>query len=225
MKRSLKLAAGAAVALGLGVAAMAAVGQPFGMGHSGMEAMGHPMGAGAHGVMGGHTAMLTKQDAGSAADMDVVHDLLSNNAKIKRSVTLLPDGIRTVTESDDPAVAKSIQAHVASMSQRLEDGREFNIFSGTLPVLFANRDKIASKVEMTAKGAVVTRTSADAKVVAALQAHSAEVTELVQDGMVAMRRAMMTRMAMNAGGGPGMGSGMGPGMRHGHGPQGPASGR
>ena len=206
MKRSLKFAAVAVVAAGLGFAALAATGHA-GMEHGGVGGMGHHMGggmgSGRGAMMGGPTAMLTKQDAGSAADMGVVHDLLANNTKIRRSVTQLSDGIRTVTESDDPEVAKSIQVHVASMSQRLQDGREFNIFSDTLPVLFENRDKIVSKVEMTPKGVIVTRTSADAKVVAALQGHSGEVTELVQDGMVAMRRGMMSRMAMNGGMGRG----------------------
>jgi hypothetical protein len=107
----------------------------------------------------------------------------------------LPNGIRTVTESDDPQVAQAIKAHVASMSERLKDGREFNIFSTTLPVLFAKRDKITSKIEMTEKGSIVTRTSTDATVVAALQGHAGEVTELVQEGPVAMRRGMMARMA------------------------------
>ena len=51
-------------------------------------------------------------------------------------------------------------------------------------------------VEVTEKGSVVTRTSSDAKVVAALQGHAAEVTELVQEGPIAMRRGMMSRMAM-----------------------------
>jgi hypothetical protein len=92
-------------------------------------------------------------------------------------------------------VAQTIKAHVASMSQRLKDGREFNIFSPTLPVLFENRDKIHSVVELTEKGAIVTRTSTDAKVVAALQGHAAEVNELVQGGMFAMMRGMMTRTA------------------------------
>ena len=93
------------------------------------------------------------------------------------------------------------------MSERLKDGREFNIFGTTLPVLFANADKIKSTVEMTEKGSVVTRTSTDAKVVTALQGHAAEVTELAQEGMMAMRRGMMTRMAM----GPrGPRAGMGP---------------
>ena len=142
--------------------------------------------------------MLTRQDAGSSADMDLVHDLLMDHTRIRRTVVNLPNGIQTVTESDDPKVAQTIKAHVASMSERLKDGREFNIFSTTLPVLFENRDKIKSEVTVTEKGSIVTRTSSDPKVVAALHGHAAEVTELVQEGMVAMRRGMMSRMASRA---------------------------
>lgn len=234
MKRSIKWAAGAAAALALGGVVFSATGPNADAGHGPMQGMGHgPMQGMAHGPMqgmgqgpmqgmrpgsmqgpmAGPTAMLTRQDAGSAADMGVVHDLLNDNTRIKRSVVNLPDGIRTITESDDPKVAQAIKAHVASMSQRLEDGREFNLFSKTLPVLFENRDKIRSKVEMTDKGAVVTRTSADARVVAALQGHAAEVSELARDGMAAMRRGMMSRMAM--GGMGGMGGPMGRGANAG----------
>ena len=191
MNHSRSISGVAGAVLGLGVAVATA--QPLGMGPGMMHGMDH--GAGSHGPMAGATAMLTKQDAGSSADMGLVHDLLMNHDRIRRTVTNLPDGIKTVTESDDPRVAQSIKAHVASMSQRLKDGREFNIFSTTLPVLFENRDKIKSVVEVTDKGSVVTRTSTDARVVAALQGHAAEVTELAQEGMVAMRRGMMARMA------------------------------
>lgn len=195
MKRESKFTIAIAAAMALGLTAATVFGQPFNMGHGATHGMDHDAAAGGHGPMG-PTAMLKRQDAGSAADMDLVHDLLANNTRIKRSVTMLTDGIRTVTESDDPQVAQAIKAHVASMYQRLKDGREFNIFSSTLPTLFENRDKISSKVEMTAKGAVVTQTSSDAKVVAALQGHAGEVTDLVQDGMAAMRRGMMSRMAI-----------------------------
>lgn len=239
MNLYLKISAAVAATLGLALAAAAVTGQfpqgqanmggaghmmggaghPMGAGgHGPMGGQGHSMGAGGHGPMGGPVSMLTRQDEGSASDMNVVHDLLASNTKIRRAVTNLPDGIRTLTESDDPEVAQSIQAHVVSMSQRLKDGREFNIFSDTLPVLFGNRDKIVSRVEMTPKGAAVTRTSADAKVVAALQGHAGEVTGLVEEGMVAMHRGMMSRMAMGQGGmqGRGMGGqGMGQG-RHNH---------
>jgi len=131
--------------------------------------------------------------------MGLVHELLMNHARIERTVTKLPNGIRTVTESDDPAAARAIQAHVASMSQRLQDGREFNIFSNTLPVLFDQRDKITSSVQLTARGAVVTRTSTDTKVVATLQGHAGEVSELVKDGMAGFHRGMQRRMANTAG--------------------------
>ena len=199
MKRSNKWALGMIATLGL--ASGVALAQSHGMGPGMMRGMGmihgmdHGEAAGGHRPMAGAVNMLTRQDEGSSADMDLVHEMLMNHTKIKRTVTNLPNGIKTVTESDDPKVAQTIKAHVASMSQRLKDGREFNIFSTTLPVLFENRDKIQSVVEVTEKGSIVTRTSTDPKVVAALQGHATEVTELVQEGMVAMRRGMMTRMA------------------------------
>jgi hypothetical protein len=211
MKRSTRFALAIATSLGLGLAVAASFAQSgMGMGMGPAMGMARGMGMGMGPGMGvgmGMTAMLTKQDAGSAADMGVVHELLAVHDRIDRTVTTLPDGIRTVTESDDPQVAQKIQAHVASMSQRLADGREFNLFSTTLPVLFDNRAKIESKVEMTGKGAIVTRTSSDPAIVAALQGHAAEVTELVDDGMAAMHRGMMSRMAMGANGRPSHGGG------------------
>jgi hypothetical protein len=166
-----------------------------GMGHGMGRGMGQGPGA-SRGAMQGPTAMLTKQDANSSSDMALVMDLVHSNDKIKRTVTLLPNGIRTITESDDPKIAQTIQAHVASMASRLQDGREFNIFSTTLPVIFDNATRIEMSMTMTAKGVIVTRTATDAQLVAALQAHAGEVTELIRDGSAGMRRGMMARMAM-----------------------------
>ena len=211
MKHTSQMVIAAAAAMVFTAAAVPA--QPFG-GPGMMHGMGPAAAAGDHGPMGGPTMMLTKQDAGSAADMGLVMNLVHNNTKIKRIVTKLPNGIKTVTESDDPKVAQEIKAHVASMSGRLKDGREFNLFSTTLPVIFDNAKNITSAVEMTNKGAIVTRTSADTKVVAALQAHAGEVSELVQEGPTAFHRGMSTRMAMGSGGlRGGMNSGVQPGNR------------
>jgi hypothetical protein len=183
MKRPHNVAA-AVVALGSGLAIAVAVAHPGGM-PSGM--MGHDM---QHAPMAG----MHSGDAAFQSDMQLVHEMLTGHDKIKRSVENLSDGIRTVTESDDPQVAQALKAHVASMEQRLKDGRLFNLFSSTLPVLFDNKDKITTKVQMTEKGAAVTQTSTDAKVVAALQAHAAEVSELARDGMAAMMRGMRSSM-------------------------------
>ncbi len=135
-------------------------------------------------------------DPAFSADMQLVHSMLGAHDSIKRTVTNLPDGIRTVTESDDREVAQTIKAHVASMQQRLDEGRIFNLFSPTLPVLFANRDKIKTTVETTQNGVIVAQTSADAAVVAALQEHAVEVSELARDGMLAMMRAARANMRM-----------------------------
>ena len=183
MKRSRKVAVAALAALGSGLAIAVAVAHPGGMQH-GMQ-HGGPMG-----MMG----MMHSGDAAFQADMQLVHEMLAGHDKIKRTVENLPDGIRTVTESDDPQVAQALKAHVASMEQRLKDGRIFNLFSPTLPVLFENKDKITTTVEMTSNGAIVKQTSADAQVVAALQAHAGEVDELARDGMAGMMRGMRSRM-------------------------------
>jgi hypothetical protein len=208
MKLAIQIAVAAAAAVAIGGAAVYAqsAGSRPGMahdhgaaGHGPMmrQGMGPGMGAGmGHGPVG----LLTAQDASSAADMGVAMSLVHDNTKIRRTVTRLPDGIRTVTESDDPRIAQDIKAHVASMSQRLKDGREFNIFSTTLPVIFDNAKSIKSAVQLTDKGAIVTRTSTEARVVAALHAHADEVTELVKEGPAAFHRGIDARMSMGPGG-------------------------
>lgn len=174
----------ALAALGSGLAIAVAFAHPDGMGHGMMM----------QGMQRGPMAGMHSGDAAFQADMQPVHEMLAGHEKIKRSVENLPDGIRTVTESDDPQVAQALKAHVASMEQRLKDGRIFNLFSSTLPVLFDNKDKLRTTVEMTENGSIVTQTSADAEVVAALQAHAGEVDELARDGMAAMMRGMRMRM-------------------------------
>ena len=192
MKRSSKIAVGTAATLGLGFAIAVAFAHPGGMG-PGM--MVHGMGGAMGGPMGGPMAGGAQHgDASFQDDMRLVHAMLLGHDQIKRTVANLPDGIRTVTESEDPQVARAIKSHVASMGKRLGEGRIFNLFSPTLPVLFENKDKISTMVEMTEKGAVVTQTSSDPKVVAALQAHAVEVSELARDGMAAMMRSAMANM-------------------------------
>lgn len=185
--------------------------------HSGSPGMMRHMGpasAASHGPMGGPMAgpmagRMQHDDASFGTDMQLVHRMIDSHDRITRAVTNLPNGIRTVTESDDPQVAQTIKTHVASMVQRLDEGRVFNLFSPTLPVLFENKDKIKTKVETTDKGSIVTQTSSDAAVVAALQAHAVEVSDLAREGRVAMMRSARAAMGMMA---RGPGVGMGPNL-------------
>jgi hypothetical protein len=194
MNRTRKIAVVVVATAGIGVAVAAAFAHPGPMQHGSMQHGPMQHGMGMRGMGGPMAGPMQQGNAAFRADMSLVHEMLQGHESIKRTVTNLANGIRTVTESDDPNVAKTLIAHVASMEQRKKDGQQFNLFSPTIPVLFENRDKIRTVVEPTPKGVIVTQTSADPKLVAALQAHAGEVSELARDGMAAMMRGMQARM-------------------------------
>ena len=175
---------------------------PGGMGPGGMMGMHGQMGQGMQGQMGpgmrgqmgpGMMGMGMMGGNATTGERRDLHDLFFNHDKIKRTVTNLPDGIRTVTESDDPEVAATIKNHVAEMGKRVEEGRDpgLPIETPALHAIFRNKDKIKTAYETTEKGVVVVQTSADATAVKALQDHAAEVTDLAQRGMIAAHEAMM----------------------------------
>lgn len=192
---------------GMGMAMHGQMGQGT-QGQTGQGMRGQ-MGPGMRGQMGSSMMGMMGGNATDGERSDL-HDLFANHDKIKRTVTNLPDGIRTVTESDDPEVAATIQKHVAEMGKRVEEGRDpaLPIETPALHAIFQNKDKIKTAYEATEKGVVVVQTSTDATAVKALQDHAAEVTDLAQRGMVAAHEAMMK----NGGGMMGRGM-MGRGMR------------
>jgi hypothetical protein len=158
----------------------------------------------------GAPMMMQGGDA-SRGETGDIHSLFANNEAIRRTVTNRPDGIRTVTESDDPEVAATIKRHVDDMMKRVAEKRDpgLAIESPALRAIFENYDKIATSIEQTEKGVIVTQTSADATTVALLQKHAGEVTAFVDNGMDAVHTAMMQNMG---GRGPGsMGGEMGMG--------------
>ena len=100
----------------------------------------------------------------------------------------LDDGIRTYTWSDDPALAAVLVSHVGGMLSRVAEGRDPQVFiqSPTLDILFARRDTITTEVELTDTGVWVTQTSTDPEVVAALQLHADEGSDMAARGMQAV---------------------------------------
>jgi len=155
-----------------------------GQGMRGRQGMG--MGRG----MGGHAA---GPDAAEPGEMRDIRAMFMQNDDIQRSVENLPNGIRTVTESDDPQLADVIRRHVAEMGQRIEEGRDpgLPIESAELRFLFEARDSITSHYEPTERGIIVVQTSDDPAVIAALQKHAADVSDLAERGRVAAREAVM----------------------------------
>jgi hypothetical protein len=115
--------------------------------------------------------------------------------EITRTVETLPDGIRTVTGSENPMVMAALASHVAGMIGRVEEGRDPQVFiqSPTLDIFFERGDRLRTEIAMTDAGIEVVQTSEDPELVAALHIHAAEVTAMADRGMAAVHEMMMAR--------------------------------
>ena len=144
------------------------------------------------GAMGGGMTCRGR-DSATTAQLRVIHELVMNHDRISRTVTNLPNGVTTLTESDDPRLAALIRDHVVIMEQRVRKGDDpgLPMESPALRSIFRDRSKIRTGVEPTVRGIVMVQTSSDPAVAAALQQHAAEVSDMAARGMPAMRDAMM----------------------------------
>jgi hypothetical protein len=143
-----------------------------------LSAQGGGMGSGMGGGMRGGMAM----DATAQADMQVFHQLIDNRAKISRKVTPRPDGVESLTESDDPAVAKLIQTHVAAMAARVKEARPIHLRDPLFAEVFKHAGKIQMLIEETPRGLRVVETSTDAYAVKLIQAHAEVVSLFLANG-------------------------------------------
>lgn len=114
---------------------------------------------------------------------------------LTRRVENLPNGIRTVTGSSDPDVMDALASHVTGMINRVEEGRDPQIFiqSPTLDIFFLRGAGIVTDIDITDEGIVVVQTSDDPELVTALQVHAGEVTAMAERGMDAVHEMMMER--------------------------------
>lgn len=141
---------------------------------------------GFHGTSGGGM-----MGAATTADMSGYMDLFNHHTQIQRTVEEVPGGVRTSTESDDPALAARLQAHVSAMYGHLQRGQEVRCMSNSLPLLFRRASGYQRQLATTAKGLVVTETSNEPQLTEAIRKHAREVSGFVQEGMPAMMQGMM----------------------------------
>lgn len=162
----------------------------------GQSAMGHHHGADGTGHDMVNMPGLRGVDATPEESAELAV-MFQNFHLINRTVTNLENGIRTVTASADPDVMDTLISHVAGMITRVEEGRDPQVFiqSPTLDILFERGATIQTEIEITDEGVVVVQTSQDPEVVAALQVHAAEVTDMADRGMQAVHEMMMKRAA------------------------------
>jgi hypothetical protein len=151
-----------------------------------------------HGVAAPHNAGQHPGMMGAGHGVGImtgVHEMFVGHEHLTRTVTVLPDGIRTVTESVDPKLAQLLKDHVTVSNAQVATGVDpgLPMESDALRAIFRYHADIRTTVEATPAGIVVTQTSSNPDAVAALQQHAAEVTTFVKDGMAAMHAAMMKK--------------------------------
>ncbi|TWU08576.1 hypothetical protein [Stieleria varia] len=133
-------------------------------------------------------AMASVRGRGHAGDSQHAKDhqdfffLIEHREKIQRTIKEIPDGVETLTESDDPAVAAMIQTHVNAMYDRVEHSNPIRMRDPLFREVFANGKKIKMQLEHTDKGIRVKETSDDAYVVKLIRAHAAVVSLWIKNG-------------------------------------------
>ena len=121
--------------------------------------------------------------------------MFNNFSTLSRTVENLPNGIRSVTTSSDPAVMDALVSHVVGMIGRVEakDSPDIFIQSPTLDIFFERGDQIETTIDVTNEGIVVKQTSEDPELVEAMHIHAAEVSAMAERGMMAVHEMMMQR--------------------------------
>jgi hypothetical protein len=154
-----------------------------------------------HGQNGHDEVNMPGLQGKDTTDIEVsdLKNIFQNHKEIKRTVTNIPNGIKTETYSEDENVRQSIVNHVSMMITRIQEGKnpEVIIQSPTLDVLFRYHDKIETEIELTDTGISVLQTSEDPKVVELLQKHAAEINDMVEKGMRAVHERMMSSKKTN----------------------------
>ena len=133
----------------------------------------------------------------SPEESDEMRVLFRNFETLSREVENLPDGIRTITRSADPAVMDTLVSHVIGMIDRVDTGDDPQVIiqSPTLDIIFQRGDSIETSIDVTDDGIVVIQTSTNPEVASALQIHAAEVSDMAQRGMRAIHAMMDARAA------------------------------
>ncbi len=157
-----------------------------GMMGRGMRGRGGRMGPGmmGRGMMG--RGMMN--DPTFMADRNDFHYLLSNYKKIRRRVKMLPNGVETWTETNDPRLVPVLQRHVESMHRRIKEKRPIRMMDPLFAEIFRHTDQIEMKIQRTPKGVHVIETSPDPYVVQLIQAHARVVSGFVKRGFAEAHR-------------------------------------
>jgi hypothetical protein len=126
---------------------------------------------------------------GNMGVMRNAHTLVFNNGSLKREITDIPGGVRTVTTTTDPDLLETLRKHPREMDAHLSAGGHVRMWDPLFAELAKYHDKIKMEFKNLDNGIQVTSTSEDPEVVKLIRAHARKVSEFVARGRAAMHES------------------------------------
>lgn len=128
----------------------------------------------------------TEKDSARAAqhqhDKAVFHRLLALHDDIQRDLNLLPNGIQSVTRSNNAEVVALLHDHVPVMKQRLHDNFGLRFWDPAFAEIFAQHHKVEMNISLLPDGVMIEECSDDPNVVSLIQAHGQIINLFVAHG-------------------------------------------
>lgn len=117
-----------------------------------------------------------------------IQRLLDHHQGVKRNVTYLSNGIKSVTTSSNPTVVRYLQIHVAQMKRRMDMGRLVRWWDPFFQEMFANYRDISMKIRNIPNGIEVLETGRTKKAIALIHAHAQAVNKFALYGREEARK-------------------------------------
>lgn len=124
-------------------------------------------------------------DAEHQAHQADIQNLLDRHNSLRRVTEHLPNGIRTCTTSNDPALVRILQRHAQDMKARFAKGRAIRSWDPLFAMLFEQRDTIHVELIERADGLCAELTCTDPALIPLIHAHDEAIMRFVAEGRTA----------------------------------------
>lgn len=121
-------------------------------------------------------------------DQALFSKLLEHHQALSRETERLENGIIARTISDDPELAKVLQAHVEGMEKRFGMGRAIRSWDPLFAALFEYKDQIRMEYRAIENGVEAKLTADDPKLIELIHSHDLTLHGFVDEGFEAGKR-------------------------------------
>lgn len=121
-------------------------------------------------------------------DQALFSKLLEHHQTLSRETERLENGIIARTTSDDPELAKVLQAHVEGMEKRFGMGRAIRSWDPLFAALFEYKDQIRMEYRTIENGVEAKLTADDPKLIELIHSHDLTLHGFVDEGFEAGKR-------------------------------------